>query len=196
MAGGRAVVFQDHMLSIRHLGGKKMNWETIGVFAEVVAAVAIVVTLVYLVIELRRNTAATQSATHQQQVDTTVALNTNVSNDPQLATLIARANDDYTSLEPSEQIQLQYLYTSYLNMWHYQYSNKQKKFLDLDVFTVWDKGMSILLNTQIGIRETWAAIAHIYDNDFRNHVETEISRLGPVESHTGMLEEGPKENAP
>ena len=140
-----------------------MNWETIGVFAEVVAAVAIVVTLVYLVIELRRNTAATQSATHQQQVDTTVALNTNVSNDPQLATLIARANDDYTSLEPSEQIQLQYLYTSYLNMWHYQYSNKQKKFLDLDVFTVWDKGMSILLNTQIGIRETWAAIAHIYD---------------------------------
>ena len=39
-----------------------MNWEAIGIIAESVSAFAVVVTLVFLIVELRNNRNATQSA--------------------------------------------------------------------------------------------------------------------------------------
>lgn len=42
-----------------------MNWEAIGAVGEIVGAIAVVVTLVYLTNQVRRGTAATQPATVQ-----------------------------------------------------------------------------------------------------------------------------------
>ncbi|MFT4564544.1 MAG: hypothetical protein ACI9BW_004313 [Gammaproteobacteria bacterium] len=103
--------------------------EEIALFAEIIGGAAVIITLVYFAIEMRRNTKAIRSATHQQQVDTTVVLHTAVANDGELATLISRANDDYSSLDPSEIIRLQFLCTSYFNMWNYQHSNMEKNYL-------------------------------------------------------------------
>ena len=42
-----------------------MNWEAIGAIGEVVGAIAVIVTLVYLSIQIRSNTIATQTASRQ-----------------------------------------------------------------------------------------------------------------------------------
>jgi hypothetical protein len=42
-----------------------MNWEAISAVGEIVSAIAVVVTLVYLAVEVRRGTAATRAATVQ-----------------------------------------------------------------------------------------------------------------------------------
>jgi len=103
-----------------------MNPEDLGNVGEFVAAIATIATLIYLAIQIRQNTAAVRSSTHQQQVDTTFAIHTNVSNDPDLAKLITKANSNFSSLDDSQQLQLLYFYTNYFNMWHFQYTNMRK----------------------------------------------------------------------
>ena len=164
-----------------------MTLEHFAAIAEVIGAVAVVVTLVYFIVEIRKNTEAVRASTHQQQVDTTVTLNSGVSADPQLAALIASANTDYESLKPGEQLQLHYFYTNYFNMWNAQFTHRKKGLFDNDAWLTWDKGMTILLNSQFAMRETWNLIETIYGEDFRTHVENIIRALGEVASSDGTF---------
>ena len=52
-----------------------MNWEAIGVVAEVVGAAGVIITLVYLAIQIRQNTASTKSLTQQQLFDSVMQVN-------------------------------------------------------------------------------------------------------------------------
>ena len=52
-----------------------MNWEAIGVIAEVVGAVAVVATLTYLAVQIRQNTQVTKASTAQQMTDKWVSIN-------------------------------------------------------------------------------------------------------------------------
>jgi len=164
-----------------------VNLEDLGNVGDFVAAIATIVTLIYLAIQIRQNTAAVRSSTHQQQVDTTVAMHTNVSNDPALAKLITKANSDFSSLDESQQLQLLYFYTNYFNMWHFQYTNMRKWLFDEDVWNVWNEGWVELLQSQMGMCEAWSLMGGIYGGEFEAHINKLIISLGLEANSTGAL---------
>ncbi len=164
-----------------------MTLEQFALIAEIVGGVAVLITLVYFLVEIRRNTEAVRSSTHQQQVDTTVTIHSNVSNDPALAKLIAKANENFKSLDVGEQLQLLYFYTNYFNMWHFQFTNMKKGIFDSEAWRVWDDGWSKLLANQAGMRETWGAMGDIYGTEFRQHIDRLIGAFELEENHTGTL---------
>ena len=161
-----------------------MNLDQAALIAEIIGGIAVLATLIFLVIELRRNTEATRSATQQTQVDSIVAVNLSVANDPMLALLITKGNEDYASLTNSEELQLQTYYVNYFNLWHSAYWNSRKKLLDASGYEIWNVGCTSLLRNQGSSREAWAVWKSLYDEKFRTHVDRIIESQGEINSMT------------
>lgn len=88
-----------------------MNWDAIGAIGEVVGAVAVVVTLFYLTIQLRQNTAqvkhsgvATEIASYQDLIGRINDLNAIRISDPDLTDLILRGQVDPDALTENERV--------------------------------------------------------------------------------------------
>jgi len=168
-----------------------MDIQELGAIGELVGGVAVIATLIYLAVQVKQSTAAMRSVTHQTQVDSQVAVNSSIANDPALAALIAKANEDYSVLEPSEEIRLQFLFINYFNLWHSGFWNHRDQLLPEHAWVLWDNGMAMVLHSQMASRQVWITVDRMYDAEFRRHVDAAIERLGLVaKSATGTLDSG------
>ena len=154
-----------------------MSIQDLGSLGEFVAAIATLATLIYLAMEIRRNTAATKSAAHQAQVDSAVPLHAMMANDPSMAALVIKANGDINSITPEENLRLQYFFTSHFNLWHSAYWNEQEGLLSEHVWRTWDKALTLILSNQLAARQAWRQGADMYDEEFQHHVQNIIETV-------------------
>lgn len=94
-----------------------MDWEAIGAIGEIVGALAVVVTLVYLVIQIRQNTAAVATATYESTMTGFNDINVVVASQPELASLLDRGSQDPDLLSAEEVTQFNFLLRCYANQW-------------------------------------------------------------------------------
>ena len=155
-----------------------MNVQDLGSIGELIAAIATVGTLVYLAIQIRRNTAATISATHQTQVDSTVGIQSSIANDPDLADLIPKAGENFDTLTPGEHLRLLYFYACHFNLWHAAYWNRKDGLLAEHAWIPWENAMKLILKNQRACRRVWLNMGDIYDADFTRYVNGIIEGVG------------------
>ena len=128
-----------------------MNWEILGIIAEIVGAAAVVVTLIFLTKETRLNRLAAES----NSVDALAAgwneLNTNLLNDPELCELWVKAFANPEALSELEQLRFMLLGQCYVNHFstakkHYDAGTLPKK--DWDAHK---NGSGQIMNTPGGL---------------------------------------------
>ena len=86
-----------------------------GAIGEVVGALAVVVTLLLLVRQMRQNSAALRTQTYDSIMRGWNELNMVVATRPEMADLMTRGQDDPDSLEGTERVQFVFLLASYFN---------------------------------------------------------------------------------
>ncbi len=86
-----------------------MNWEAIGAVGEIVGAVAVVLTLVYLAVQLRQNTAAVSTSTYESVTSGFNSVNEVVVGDAEVADIFYRGTVNPESLSPAEGIRFSFL---------------------------------------------------------------------------------------
>ena len=79
-----------------------MNWEAIGATGEIVGAIAVVVTLIYLAAQLRTNTTAINRSASQSIIQGRGEMSRFLASDPVLATLLWKGAADPDSLSADE----------------------------------------------------------------------------------------------
>ena len=165
----------------------KISLERWALIAEITSALAVVLSVIYLGLEVRQNTFAMKSLTHQQMFETTSSLNQSIANNRQLADLLARSNKNYSELDDGEKNQLMFLWINGFNMWHSGYLSWQAGFFDEEAWVLWDHGMTKMLSSYRASREVWSVFDDAYNSNFQKHVNTIIGRIGPVKNETGVL---------
>jgi hypothetical protein len=75
-----------------------MNWEAIAAISEAVGAVTIVVTLIYLAVQVRQNTASVRANAYQTWVSANVGIN-NAATNPEFGEVVLKGIDDPSTLE-------------------------------------------------------------------------------------------------
>jgi hypothetical protein len=80
-----------------------LNWDAIGAISELVGAVAVLVTLVYLAVQVRDNTKTVKSENVHRVTDSFNAINMLVASDQDLADLWFKGVSDFEALTPTEQ---------------------------------------------------------------------------------------------
>jgi len=94
-----------------------MNWEALAAVGEILGAVAVFVTLLYLAIQVRQNTAAMTTSTYDSIISGFNDVNGIVVNNPEVASILHRGSADPGSLSDAEAIQYAFLFRCWSNQW-------------------------------------------------------------------------------
>ena len=134
-----------------------MNWELIIGISEVIGALAIVATLIFLAIEVRNNRGATESASLDALAAGFTAINANVIDDPEVTKLWVSGLADPEKLDHIDRVRFAILVQSYLNQY-----NALKKYhtvgvLSDDEWSMYTKPIAAIMNSPGG-RWMWDTV--------------------------------------
>ena len=76
-----------------------MNWEAIGAIGEVIGAFAVVITLLYLSVQIRQNTKMMKATSKQQISDATQQITGKMLDEPEVATKLLFSGEELVGLE-------------------------------------------------------------------------------------------------
>jgi len=82
-----------------------MNWDAIGAIGEVVGAVAVISTLIYLAVQIRQSNRNLAEATSASIIQSFASINSRISSDEQFAELFIRGRDDIDALNPVKDLE-------------------------------------------------------------------------------------------
>ncbi|MGR8949565.1 MAG: hypothetical protein ACU84Q_16090 [Gammaproteobacteria bacterium] len=92
-----------------------MNWDAIGVLAELVSALAVVVTLIFLIMEVRQSRIAAESASVDLLASGWNTINGHVLDDPDFAHVFIEGLADPETMTPEQRDRFIILFQSYIN---------------------------------------------------------------------------------
>ena len=101
-----------------------MNWGALGAIGEIVGAGAVLVTLIYLAVQVRHLKKQTESATLNQIIDSLNNYAGQIAVSDTLATIIARGRSSYSALADDEKLRfdnIHYYLLNNLENWYLQY---------------------------------------------------------------------------
>ena len=159
-----------------------MNWDAIGVIAEVVAASGVIITLIYLAFQVRQNTSALKVSTHQDLVSNQIAAMDLVGGNPQVAELLVRADEAYDEMTAAERKQYSFYCLSMFNVFQSARFNYEAGLLNEEIWKAWVRGYASVLVTSPGVRKEWAGLRELYTPNIRAVVDDIIAQAEPLRS--------------
>ena len=140
---------------------------------EVVGVIGIVISLIYVVYELRQNTIATRAQAHQELIAMVIAgIDLQIS-DQTFASVVDRGRADIGSLAEAERSRFSLYVYRYLNVWELGFYNYRDGALNFDI---WDSmnSWSCEWVKEPGVGEMWRSIekAAGWEKSFREHVNS------------------------
>jgi hypothetical protein len=140
-------------------------------FAEVIAAVAVVVSLIYVGRELRSNTAATRAESLQGVADASAQILLTTASDSTLSRIRQVGNRDVSLLTDAEAFRYGTLLRQSLLAMQNVYFQKEFGVLDSRVWAGYQAVICDLWSNP-GVRATWNLHRHVLDTDFAEVVES------------------------
>ena len=147
-----------------------MNWDAIGAVGETVGAFAVVVSLIYLAIQIRsQNSQAKLSALHEMSRELRGAAAKFAAGNN--AEIFVRANEDYDSLTDAESVQLIVLVTNLLRAWENAFLENRDGNLDESVWEALSRDYTQPMGAPSFIH-IWALRKQNYDPGFQKYVDS------------------------
>lgn len=94
-----------------------MNWNAVGAVAELIAAIGVIVSLLYLAAQVRHGTAVARRNAAHELLDTTSPLLFAIAENPEVASIWTRGLADYDSLEDVEKVRFSTLMLNLTYSW-------------------------------------------------------------------------------
>jgi hypothetical protein len=138
--------------------------------AEIVSAVAVVVSLVYVASEIRQNTNALQES-NAQVVLTLGHAWSDWFRDQDFATAVVVAYDDPSELTAVQARQVSAYIGRGLDVWESAFSSREKGLMTDDLFEAWDASFVALMRDREVWRMSWAEKRHAYHEAFQLYVD-------------------------
>lgn len=147
-----------------------MNWDAIGAIGEIIGASAVVVSLVYLALQIRsQSTQAKLSSLREMSRE--LRGTTAMFADRGISEIFVRANEDYNSLSDAESVQLIVLTTNIFRAWENAFLESRVGNLDESVW----QALSREYAQTIGIpafQHIWGLRKQNYDSGFQKYVDS------------------------
>ena len=125
-----------------------MSWEAISGIAETVGAFGVIVSLIYVGVQIRQNTIASRVSNYQQWVDTQVSVNRGLSDEPGATELVDRANTDFASLSNAELLRLKMVFYNHFTQWNVAFTNNKLSLVDREKWQLVERGYELLSITR------------------------------------------------
>jgi hypothetical protein len=147
-----------------------MNWEATGAIGEIIGAGAVVLSLLYLAIQIRtQNREARIASVHEVSESFRSAISS--FQDPNLAELFTRGRDNFDALTDSERVQFISLIQNNLRVWEDAFHQYQQKRLNRARWNAMVVQLAEYLSLP-GVAHVWSIRKKGYTEDFRSFVDS------------------------
>jgi len=115
-----------------------VTFEVLGNLGDFIGGIGVVATLAYLAVQIRGNTSALQSSTHQALQDSAHRLNESISDNAELARLVAKALEAQEPLTSPEQLQFDSLSERFFSTFENAYHLRSRGHIDAEIWVAWE----------------------------------------------------------
>ena len=144
---------------------------------EFIGGLAVLITLIYLAIQVKQGTAALASSRHHEMLDLILKNNFSpVSESREFAEFIETAQTDPNALDETDWLRFVYYAYGMLAMWEDAYISHMRGLIDDEIWAAWD-GASRSLLTNDGYRKFWAQERLAHSPSFRAYIDEHIFPL-------------------
>ena len=148
-----------------------MNWTAIGALGEVLGAVAVVLSLVYVAAQVRHNTTALSRAASADAIAGIRNWNQTLIEDPVMTRIFGQGVEDINSLDADGRARFVILMLNCLKTFedmHYQFS---KGAMEPEVWQGWEQLARIYM-TRPGVRQYWSERRQVFSPAFQQWFES------------------------
>ena len=150
-----------------------MNWEAISAISDFLAAIAVIVTLGYLAVQIRQNTSTLKSTATQGAHDQTAALYDLLASDSDLGEIFSRGLEAPETLDEGETARFFAMLMSATFKMQNWYMQTESGAIDGDLLTSWMKVIR-QLSALPGWQEFWRQRGQIFAPAFVAHLESNV----------------------
>lgn len=145
---------------------KLQKWSLI---AEIAAAIAVVLSIIYLAVEVQRNTSAIRTQTHQGLLELSNYNNIEFVTNPEMADLIFRGDRNFDELTDVEQSRYRFFIQSENNIWEHAFNSHLNGTMDSRTWEGYDVSYRRNFCKKSG-NIVWRQMEQDFGAEFRAHV--------------------------
>jgi hypothetical protein len=147
-----------------------MNWDALGAISETIGAVAVIITLIYLAVQIRQNTRAMQTASHHAVTDSLNQGNLAVAQDADLAQIMVTGLADRGCLTEAERQRFDFLMLAYFHVFDSLFYSAKSGTGERNLLHAEEKGFAHLMSSQ-GVYDWWNDNPYAFSPEFRSYME-------------------------
>jgi len=147
-----------------------MSLEDLGNIGEFVAAVAVVISLIYLAVQIRQNTKSIRSASNQQILQGIAELNEFLGSTPEVTELFWRGSSNPESLSEEEWHRFIHIASAMIRRMELMFLNHRDGFVPVQMWEAQANNLRRWFSTP-GVQRWFSELGAGVDADFRVYVE-------------------------
>jgi hypothetical protein len=164
-----------------------MNWEAIGAISETVGAITVVVSVVYLAVQIRQGTQSIQSSTHQSNTGLFSSMFSELA-DPEISAAYAVGLAGDPNIKPRQYTQFFLICRGLFIAFENQYFQYRQGMLDADTYLGYERSICQQLLAFRGFRIWWKQSRDVFSTQYAEYVDQLIERTPECEPNH-MLDE-------
>ena len=149
-----------------------MTLDQLASIGEFIGGIGVVMSLVYLAIQIRSNTDAERTSTYQSIVSDFGALNNTMASTPELSHLFVQAMEDYHPLSSDEKARISQIFFQCFRYFENMFYQHKKGYLDEEVWIGW-KRLMLTYYSRPGFQSWWEHRRDVFSEPFAIFLDTE-----------------------
>ena len=174
-----------------------MDWAAIGAVSEVIAAVAVVISLVYLAVQVRQANKIARATTRNAIAESAQALTRDIIDDREMAEIFVKHLNG-EKLDSVEALRMTGRCYRDMRHWENIYYQVREGLLTVEEWSGFRKNLAALFAVE-AYREYWAHEAELYSESFQEQIESIIPESSGLQTRLRFAErfdKGTSQEAP
>jgi len=162
-----------------------VNWDAIGAIAELLAAVGVIASLIYLGIQIRQNTRTERARAFQDVFSSFTAQNHEMFS-PQNIDLLITGMRDFKSLSGGDKLRFDHLMLGYFNSLETTIFSRSAVLIGDETLENWAYSLRTRFLPYSGIRDWWSEAKLVFAPETRIWVDDQIAETDTSSDHFGI----------
>jgi hypothetical protein len=151
-----------------------MNLQSLSNLSEIISGIAVVITLIYLALQIRQSTRAAQTENYARAEERLSSMWSCMSQNGDFAILISRGMTDISRLSSVEKIQFNWAMIEAFGAYEFMFHASETKDIPDEVWQRWSMAIAIIMSYP-GMQAWWTVNPFPFTASFAAYVESIIS---------------------
>jgi hypothetical protein len=155
-----------------------LDLDTLASLGELVSAIAVVVSLVYLAYQVRQSTASLRTENYSRALERVSALQARLSSDAAFAAIVTRGAIDPSRLTAEERVQFTWTFYEMFGAFEFMFHQAESGALPREVWQRWSDTLAWWISLP-GVQAWWLARPAPFSQSFTRHVDGRLQTGHP-----------------